>query len=305
MDYPNVRSSHVTPTPRGGGFAFVPLGLLMLSLGTWWMSPTHPWIYWSALVSALLLWSTGFADDLLILKARTRLIVQTLAISLFVVSCLWHPTLLDHEIPIKIAFALLCLPAGIWGINLFNFMDGTDGLAASQSIVMLVFFGITAGQYGTPEMVLTSFGLSAIMVGFLLLNLPKAALFMGDSGSTVLGFLMVVLIVLGGLNNPYLAAAALIGSSNFTVDTTLTLLKRWRVRAPLMQAHNIHMYQRLARHLKDHARLLRVWHAWTLVTQAPLVLGIIFFRVSPYIAVIICFALNGVAWQLLSRRIAE
>jgi Fuc2NAc and GlcNAc transferase len=200
---------------------------------------------------------------------------------------------------------LVCLPASMWGINLFNFMDGTDGLAASQSMALLIFVGITASQHAAHGLVLVCFGLLAIMTGFLVLNFPKASLFMGDSGSTVLGFMMVVFISSGSLSSPYMAAAALIGSANFIVDATLTLLRRWRAKASLMKPHRNHIYQRLARKLESHIRLLLAWHAWTLLTQVPLIIGMVFYDLSPYLAISICYGVTGIMWQCLNHRLAE
>lgn len=304
MDIPNARSSHSTPTPRGGGVAFVPLGLLASVLAIVWFSPPLQWIYWAALSGAVILWLVGWVDDLYNLSAKLRLMSQATAMLCILLACIiWHPSLSEQTWGVRATFVLIGTLIGIWGINLFNFMDGTDGLAASQALVLLLMVAFVAhdSEFKVLIMLCTSFG--AILLGFLFLNFPKASLFMGDSGSTTLGYLMVILIGVGVLSEPNLAVAALLGSVHFLVDASCTLVRRWWARENIVIPHREHLYQRLSRKFNSHLRLLLVWHVWSLLVPVPLLIMTIKYQFPAYAAVAIGYGLTMAVWAFLNHRL--
>ncbi|HEY0583569.1 MAG TPA: glycosyl transferase, partial [Chloroflexota bacterium] len=192
LDIPNQRSSHTRPTPRGGGLVIV-LGFL-IGLGLWLLqqntlSPRA--LGW--LAGALLVAAIGFVDDLRPLPAVPRLVTQLAGAALLTLAGVQ-----ERQMPLLVA-----LPLGFVYIavvtNIYNFMDGIDGLASTQAIVAGVALAIAGGLVNNP-LVATGGGLlAATSLGFLVYNRPPARLFMGDVGSTFLGFSFAGLSLLGNI----------------------------------------------------------------------------------------------------------
>ncbi|MDN3987414.1 MraY family glycosyltransferase [Zwartia vadi] len=249
---PNHRSSHIRPTPSGGG-----LGILVAAslAGFAWVMISDWWVGLFALGLALILSIAGLCDDVRPLSARLRFSVQLgVCIAMLLVIGDFPSISLFPVINVELRgwflLSLLTL-VGVWWINLFNFMDGIDGLAASQAICMLLA-AAALSLYTYPESLLTPVWgfilcVAAATCGFLLLNWAPAKIFMGDAGSTWLAFMVFVLALLsvqaGWLNY----ACWLVLAAVFVTDATMTLVTRMLRGERWHEAHRSHAYQRLSR----------------------------------------------------------
>jgi Fuc2NAc and GlcNAc transferase len=258
IDRPNHRSSHKRPTPRGGGLGVVVAGALagmVLALQSGWMLGLE--ITGLSLVLA----GIGLRDDIQPLPARVRLGVQAAVCGGFLLALGAMPRLdmhLGFVLQGYVLWALLML-AGVWWTNLFNFMDGIDGIAGSQAVLMLLT-GAGLAVWGRADLVADpAWGLmvciAAATVGFLVLNWPPARVFMGDVGSTYLAFMIFALALIsvqaGWLNY---AVWAVLGAV-FVTDATVTLLRRMLIGERWFEAHRSHAYQRLSRRWQSHRKV--------------------------------------------------
>jgi len=243
LDVPNERSSHSIPTPRGGGLAIIITFLIGLLVFHKEFSST----LLLALFSVLPIVFVSLIDDVKSLTFKTRLIVQSFSIvcALYFLGGITHIDFGFFELSgawLNI-FAFIVM---IWLTNLYNFLDGIDGYAASQTIMVgMGLFSLFGNSLGLLLIVST--------LGFLLFNWHKASIFMGDVGSASLGFIVGVLIfseTSANLNYFWLIILSL-----FWFDATLTLLKRFKNGEKITQAHRKHAYQRLVQSGWSHARV--------------------------------------------------
>lgn len=238
IDLPNQRSSHTHPTPRGGG-----LGFMVVVLAGW----TALWLTGSAdsnpvvVAGAVAVTAVSFVDDLRAVPFGIRLTVQAAAVFLALAAFPSNAPILADFLPLVVDRIVVGL-AWLWFINLFNFMDGIDGIAAGEAaviafgLVILVAFHPVLGALG-PEAIV----IGAAVAGFLLFNWPPARMFMGDVGSTGLGFLLGWLLLAAAAKGALIPALLL--PLYFLADASATLLSRaWRGK-PLTQAHRDHAYQ--------------------------------------------------------------
>jgi Fuc2NAc and GlcNAc transferase len=266
IEYPNFRSSHEYPTPSGGGIAIV---IASLAAGVW-LCRHCPAEYWLVLGLSAVIAGLGLWDDLRHLSKGIRFGVQILACITLVEALAPHPAfgVLGH---VMTAFLVL---ASVWWINLFNFMDGIDGIAGSQAIYMLVVAGI-AGTWFHPDFATSSAWLwmlvvSAATFGFLWHNWAPARIFMGDIGSTFLAFTILALAYISIREGWLSYAFWLILGALFITDTTYTLLRRILTGQAWLEAHRSHAYQRLARRWRSHSRTTGACIAVDLFWLAPL-----------------------------------
>ncbi len=256
LDQPNARSSHIAPTPRGGGFIFF-MGWLVLAcvLKYFHIISTQYLILFSPVI---LVGAIGFWDDHKNLSATTRLIVQFIAAgsSLFIIGeggYLVQPWL--SSVPLPLCFLVIMI-AMVWMINLFNFMDGSDGIAASEGIFVFAVGGYILFHYHAYEMATLAWGLAALLAGFLTWNWPIARIFMGDSGSCFLGFMVALyaLISYKLFNVPLMIWVLLTGL--FWFDATITLVRRILAGEQWREPHKKHAYQRLIQSGWSHQQVL-------------------------------------------------
>jgi len=239
LDRPNERSSHVTPTPRGGG-----IGVLAALLPAWLFSahlfPNPPDGIAVIVTLALALALVSWADDLQGLGPALRLAAQVATVAVVLIT-LPFPTpvfggLLPPALDI-VASALLWL----WFINLFNFMDGIDGIAGVQTAGVGIGVFIVAKMAGMGGAWQTLGLTAAAAVGFLRWNWHPAKVFLGDVGSVPLGFLLGWLLL--GLAAHGHPAPALILPMYFLADATITLVRRALRGEKVWTAHRLHFYQ--------------------------------------------------------------
>ncbi|MEY3659204.1 MAG: glycosyl transferase [Pseudohongiellaceae bacterium] len=268
LDIPNNRSSHRVPTVTSGGVGFV------IALVTYAV-----WLFLEGLLAAQTLWLLsggaalallGFLDDCLDLSFKRRLLVQVA-----VIMGLW--TFLDSLPPLPLwgghvlsgwALSLLMGIALLWLVNAFNFMDGIDGLAASESVFCLLLLGLLTVALGQRGFLLLAAVLAVAV--FLLFNRPPARLFMGDVGSYFLGYLVGILGLLLVRDEQLGYWSLFITLSTFTADSTATLLGRIRAGGLWYHPHRTHLYQLLASRWGSHGRVCLLYLTVNLLWLAPL-----------------------------------
>jgi UDP-N-acetylmuramyl pentapeptide phosphotransferase/UDP-N-acetylglucosamine-1-phosphate transferase len=238
---PNARSSHKEPTPQGGGIAVVAAALASLWLGTLFVpgiatGPLLPGLTLAALALALV----GAVDDIRGLGAAPRLIIQALAVGAVIVT-LPDGYRVAPLVPAGIEWTLLLI-AGIWFVNLVNFMDGIDWMTVAE-VVPVTAGVVLLGLIGAapPHAVLAALALLGAIIGFAPFNKPVARLFLGDVGSLPIGLMLGwILMLLAGRG--HLAAAVLL-PLYYLADATITLAQRLVRREAVWQAHRTHFYQ--------------------------------------------------------------
>lgn len=272
MQAANERSSHVRPTASGGGVAIAACGVLA-GLAT---AAVHGPVYAAIAALGAVLGALGFADDRIDLPARLRLAVQLASVVVLV-------TVLATAMPLAVGFAplpfwlavgALVLFGTAW-LNLFNFMDGIDGLAAGQAAFMaaaavavaLLGGGDAGGPFGWGWWLLA---VAAASAGFLAPNWPPARIFMGDAGSLFLGFMLFALALVSVSEGALRWPVWLILGAPFLADTLVTLVVRMRRRERWYAAHRRHAYQHLARRWGGHRPVTLLFAAVNIVWLAPL-----------------------------------
>ncbi len=247
IDRPNQRSNHTAPTPRGGGVAvvFSLIVFLLAADASYWL-----------IIGLALIATVSLLDDMITLSPITRLLVQLFCVLIvqedaqFVLFGDLIPAWLDY---------LLVVGCWVWFINLFNFMDGIDGIAAAEVIsigIGICLITAATGMFGNQ---LSIFALLMVAAGsgFLWWNWHPAKIFLGDVGSISLGLLLGYLLfssMQGGtiIKDMRYVYPALILPAYYLTDSTLTLLKRlWRGEK-IWQAHSQHYYQRAVRNGRSH-----------------------------------------------------
>ena len=230
LDRPNPRSLHEAPVPRTGG-----LGLhagAQLGLGI--ISPNLPAALWIAFIVLMLV---SFLDDLREIPALWRLVAHLAACGLFVAA------VLPGEYGILLAAVATLAIA--WMANLYNFMDGSDGLAGGMAVIGFSIYGAAAWLAGSAEFALVNFSIAAAAAAFLAFNFHPARIFLGDAGAVPLGFLAAALGMIGWLQHDWTWWFPVLVFSPFVVDASVTLSRRLMRREKVWRAHRDHYYQRL------------------------------------------------------------
>jgi UDP-N-acetylmuramyl pentapeptide phosphotransferase/UDP-N-acetylglucosamine-1-phosphate transferase len=234
LDIPNERSLHTQPTPRTGGVAM--LAGAGAGMFTAWQQG-YAVADTSTIVAILTLALLSLVDDRHNLGAGLRLLVQAVVVA----ALLYFNRLPDMPVML-LPVALLFL---VWMINLYNFMDGMDGFAAGMAGIGFGTYALLAWQAGHMEFALGCAVIAAAAVGFLLLNFPPARLFMGDSGSTVLGLLAGLVILQAHVAGILPLWLGMLVFSPFIVDASITLAARVLRGERFWMPHKTHYYQRL------------------------------------------------------------
>lgn len=254
MDIPNERSSHSIPTPRGGGVAIVLSFLLALPVltGLGLLSPTALYgLFGSGLLVAII----GFADDHGHIAARWRLLGHFIAAgwALFWLNGLAPIELFGVTVDLGWFGNILALVYLVWMLNLYNFMDGIDGLASAEAISVCLGMCVVYWFSGNVELIWAPLILAAAVAGFLWWNFPPAKIFMGDAGSGFLGLVIGGIALLSSSTKSVLLWCWLILLGVFVVDATFTLLARMIEGVRIYEAHRTHAYQYAARKYNSHS----------------------------------------------------
>lgn len=297
LDQPNSRSSHQIPVPRGGGVAVVlavaaMMVPIMITLGGIGVKDFAIILGITLIVAGISFW-----DDLRGLPAWVRLLCHVAAVAAGIFTLPdtgifqgWLPRLLDHAVA-----ALLW----VWFINLYNFMDGIDGLAALETIAISLGLAIVSILAGTgvdfwPVII------AGAACGFLIWNFPPAKIFLGDVGSVALGYMLGYLLLMLASHGAW--AAALILPMYYLVDATITLLQRCVRGEKIWQAHREHAYQKAVIQGSSHGAVIG---QITLCNIFLVILAGFTMITSPRVDMVLvgfAFGLSAILWRHLSRQ---
>lgn len=282
FDIPNERSSHITPVPRGGGLAIV----IVFYIGLLYFQESIDSKLFHALLCAIPIALISLMDDMFTLSSKIRFFIQSASVGM-ALYFLGGVTSIDF-----ILFELhgwwlniIAFFALIWLTNLYNFLDGIDGYAGSEAV--MVGLGLFVFFHNPLGLVIV-----AATLGFLFFNWHKASIFMGDVGSATLGFIFGIFVFYDtGHGNIYIWLILL---SLFWFDATLTLIRRYRNGERITQAHKKHAYQRLTQSGWSHSRV--VWFS--------LVFNLIFFVLLYFVDnTLIVFMMNLFALYVIVKLI--
>lgn len=275
LDQPNSRSLHKKPVPRTGG-----IGLISgIAAGWVFATPDYPWPVWTGLA---MLFCISLLDDLRGLPAIARLLTHLAAATLAV----W--ALLETSTPAAV-LVIAVLAAG-WMCNLYNFMDGSDGLAGGMTVIGFTAYAVAAWIAGSEQFDLANLAVAAAAAGFLIHNFHPARIFLGDAGSVPLGFLAAVSGLAGWQQGSWPWWFPLLVFSPFIADASVTLARRLLSGARFWEAHRDHYYQRLVRLGLGHRGTALAGYALMAVCAAAALVSLKVDSVAQY-AIHACFFL--------------
>ena len=266
LDIPNERSSHTRVTPRGGGVAIVAGFLIGISLiqAVGDKTPIYTQYFFGFLLSGLMLAVISFYDDFHTVSFRFKLGGQLVAISL----ALWSGIVIDQlHMPVfgVVDFGMWAYPLTfLWLLglaNAYNFIDGLDGLATSTALIAASFFAVVTFLQGSHFIYLASLSLAAASFGFLIFNWSPAKIFMGDVGSTFLGFTFAVMAVIAARYDHAHTSLFVMPLLLFHIlfDTIFTFSRRLMAGDHVFTAHRTHLYQLLNRIGYSHKRVTTIY----------------------------------------------
>ncbi len=291
LDQPGERRSHHVATPRGGGIAIV-LALLIAIAAMILRQPSQIVLLVCAGLGLSLVAGIGWVDDHRPLSPWPRLVVHVIAAGWLAAGFY----LSGSGGAVSILTFLLALVL----INVWNFMDGIDGLAASQATLVAAALALSSGS---PLAIHLGLAFIAAIFGFLPFNFPQAKIFLGDVGSGALGFALALFAGLALREMPFDSwPLAVLPLSAFLIDAGLTLLTRILRGERWWTAHVGHAYQRWARRVGQHVPVT-LWYAmWTLVASAGMVWLLTEHRKGVEMAVMAWLALGSGLWYWLRSR---
>lgn len=263
VDSPGHRSSHTIDTVRGAGIVFVLVYVLMVMELLLAGDFSVPWYFLAPVVVGII----GLLDDVYSLGVRARFLTYALVLAVVVLSVEGSiAPMAEYE---KLYWPLLGLSllVGLWFVNLYNFMDGINGIAAMQALFLLSAVLLLSSPTAIQPLMLVTLGAVA---GFMPWNFPVARVFMGDAGSTMLGCLFFCVGCYYYTSNVLELVTLVILPAVFVVDATVTLLRRMLTGQRWTVAHRSHAYQRLARLWGSHATVVALVCAVNLLWVGPL-----------------------------------
>jgi UDP-N-acetylmuramyl pentapeptide phosphotransferase/UDP-N-acetylglucosamine-1-phosphate transferase len=284
LDLPNERSLHAAPIPRIGGIVVIGIALAAAAV----VAPS---------MRALLLLAAALAlvsawDDRHGLPVALRFAVHLAAAVGAVV-------VLSIDVPVWMMVGLVLLLA--WAMNLYNFMDGSDGLAGGMALFGFGALGIGA-LVSAPDMAVACFCIAAAAAGFLWHNFHPARVFLGDAGSIPLGFLAGALGLAGWARGLWPAWFPLLVFSPFIVDATATLVARLLRGSKPWQAHREHAYQRMVAGGLGHRRTALLWYALMAACAGSAVAGLALEAAGQQVLLAGWFVIYGILAAVTTRR---
>jgi UDP-N-acetylmuramyl pentapeptide phosphotransferase/UDP-N-acetylglucosamine-1-phosphate transferase len=291
LDHPGERRSHATATPRGGGIAIV-IALLVATLALAVRDPWHAAQLLGFGFGLLMVAGIGWWDDHRPLPAWLRLGVH--AVAALILSLVVYLAFGEAWLAVVAFLSALVLT------NVWNFMDGINGLAGTQAVLVGAVVAILSGSvWGW-----LGWAMVAATVGFLPFNFPGARIFLGDVGSGALGFTIAALVVMGVGEKALPWPLALLPLSAFAIDAGLTLFSRLVRGERWWTAHTQHAYQGLARHLGSHLPVTLGYALWTGIAIV-LAVALRSRSTSFMLAVVLAWYMSGaLLWWSLQRKSA-
>ena len=303
MDVPGHRSSHMTPVPRIGGTGII-ISIIVASLVVCRVTP--------ALIVAVSLGGVvaivSFLDDLITLPSILRLATHLLGAGLVIylirleIPAIGLPYLQHAEPLPKIVGLVLGTLFVVGFLNFFNFMDGINGISSAQGIIGGITLSILFAMHANANSVIIAAAIAGGCLGFLPHNFPKAKIFMGDVGSTALGFSLAMLTVVGASRTRIPWVAFMLPFSLYLYDGTFTLFKRIIRRENFLKPHREHHYQLLIRSGWNHTKVTMLQVMLMLVFGC----GAVVYAMGPNatrLAVLIAVLAISVGYSLFVRRV--
>lgn len=288
LDVPNERSSHIAPTPRGGGagivFAYV---ISTVIFGIFFEVPLNLLITVS--LPSIFVALVGFWDDHGDLSPKTRLICHFSAAFLFLY--LVPKTGLYDEFHWSVTLVMFVLISFyfVWLLNLYNFMDGINGIASLEGVSVFFAIGVLSLLDGSIYMSVLAFILGAACFGFTVWNFPKAKLFMGDGGSGFLGIVIASIACFALASDPKYFWIVNIMLGVFIVDSTLTLFGRIYRKENVTKAHKLHAYQIASRKYQSHTLVTCIVFAINIFWLFPICFAVSASLINGFIATLIAW----------------
>jgi UDP-N-acetylmuramyl pentapeptide phosphotransferase/UDP-N-acetylglucosamine-1-phosphate transferase len=282
QDVPNERSLHSKPIPRTGGIA------LMAGVLSSWML-LWPFVVWWIVVPTVLLFVISFMDDLYNLSVKQRLLAHMIAAAMLVIGA----SIYDQQglwITISLLFAV------VWMINLYNFMDGSDGLAGGMTLFGFANYGIAALLAHDESFAMMNLAISSAALGFLFFNFSPAKIFMGDAGSIPLGFLVAAMGLWGWQRGDWSPLFPVLVFLPFIADATVTLAKRTLRGMKITEAHRDHYYQRAIQSGMSHRRVAYVEYVFMAAIGMSAQIGLQQGMMQSYLFVCVAFCLVAMVW---------
>ena len=304
LDIPNERSSHSTPTPRGGGIVIVAISLAGYAILSAVFDTPFAWGYF---IGALIVAAVSWLDDLYSLPFWSRLITHICAAAIVV----WDLGAWDI---VSVPFTATNLSLGqvlgllitvgwiVWMVNAYNFMDGIDGIAALQAVVAAIAWAILSYGSGLKGSFLFAGVLASASAGFLIHNWQPARIFMGDVGSAFLGFTLAAMPLISAdeANDsmPFLPLVAVVFVWFFVFDTVITLLKRIVARERIWEAHRQHIYQLMVADGLSHSAVSLMYGSFAAILAISAAISLYFGGMSNVLVVSSLMVLTSVILYL-------
>ncbi|MFG0321327.1 glycosyltransferase family 4 protein [Pseudomonas sp. zjy_13] len=298
LDIPNARSSHVIPTPRGGGVAIVVSFIAVLAFLGFQGNESARALLALAGAGGLVA-IIGFMDDHGHIAARWRLLGHFIAAfwALYWLGGLAPLSVFSWTLELGVFGTVLAAIYLVWMLNLYNFMDGIDGIASVEAICVCIGACLTYWLAGHTHLMTLPLLLAMAVLGFLFWNFPPARIFMGDAGSGFLGIVLGVLSLQAAWASSQLFWCWLILLGVFVVDATFTLLRRLSRGEKLYEAHRSHAYQFASRRYGRHLPVTVGVAVLNLFWLLPIALCVALFDLEGVVGVLIAYVpLVGIAF---------
>ena len=254
IDVPNSRSSHASPTLKGGGVVIM-FTFIAFLMGLYYLDILSSKIYLDLVMCSCVIGLVGFMDDIKEVNPRIRLVIHflTAAIGLYLLNGFKEVLFLGDTVNLGFLGNVLAMIYIVWFLNLYNFMDGIDGIASLQAITVCGAFAfINFWIFPSFDLWKVSLLFTSCILGFLYWNFPKAKIFLGDTGSGFIGLFLALFSIEASNNHPVLLWVFLILMSVFLVDATLTLFYRIYNNEVIFKAHSSHAYQKATTIFNSH-----------------------------------------------------
>nr|WP_314487383.1 glycosyltransferase family 4 protein [uncultured Pseudomonas sp.] len=290
IDIPNARSSHSLPTPRGGGVAVV-ISFLIALLVLWAANDVSSSVLWALLGSGAAIAVIGFLDDHGHIAARWRLLGHFSAAFWALYWLGGIPEITFFTAPVNFGWLGIILGAFyiVWMLNLYNFMDGIDGLASVEALCVCLGACVIYIALGYIELIWLPLALCMAVLGFLYWNFPPARIFMGDAGSGFLGITLAVLSLQAAWHDTKFFWVWIILLGVFIVDASFTLIRRLFSGCKVYEAHRSHAYQYASRQMGKHLPVTLAVLAINMFWLLPIAIGVALLEINGLAGVVIAY----------------